>query len=270
MSEGAREDGSEDASGTPVLEIRGPRARIRLNRPDKLNRIEPEDLEVLESHLDAVEADAAVRVLVVTGTGRVFSAGYHLGDLESRRVGAGAAEGAADRFEAVANRLERCRVPNICALNGSVYGGGTDLALACDFRIGLLGSELRMPASRLGVHYYRGGMERYVSRLGLGAAKRLFLAAQPIDAAEMVRIGYLDEAVPLDGLADRVDALAGALCANAPLSVQHMKRALNDIAASRLDAEAFAVGYRACMDSADLDEGIAAWKERREPIFYGR
>ena len=139
-------------------------------------------------------------MLVLTGTGKSFSSGFNIG-----RLGEGAAEEEADAeadadedaaFDRVTDRLERFVLPTICALNGGVYGGSTDLALACDFRIGVEGMAMFMPAARLGLHYYAGGLRRYVSRLGLNAAKRLFLQAQRVDTAELLRIGYLDEAVP--------------------------------------------------------------------------
>ena len=103
-------------------------------------------------------------------------------------------------FEALANRIEDFPLPTICRLNGGVYGGSTDLALACDFRIGVDSCEMLMPAARLGLHYYPSGIRRYVSRLGVAAAKKLFLTAQKMDAAEMLRIGYLDTVVAADEL----------------------------------------------------------------------
>ena len=254
---------------TPTLAIDGARADVRLNRPHKLNRIEPADLAALDRHLDAIENAPRLRVVVLTGSGRVFSAGYHIGDLDEQHAGARPPMEDQVDFETVTNRLEHCPLPTICALNGSVYGGGTDLALACDFRIGVAGTEMVMPAARLGTHYYRGGMERYVTRLGLGAAKRLFMAAIPQTSEDMVRIGFLDEAVPAEALDARVDALAARLAKNAPLAVRNMKRAMNQIAVNRLDAEAFRAGYEACRQSQDFREGVRAWKERRTPVFEG-
>ncbi len=257
-------------SSTPILTIDGARADLRFNRPDKLNRIEPADLEVLDRHLDTIESDPALRVVVLTGTGRVFGAGYHIGDLDDQHSGTRTPTGDEVDFEAVADRLEGCPLPTICRLNGSVYGGSTDLALACDFRIGIEGTEMVMPAARLGTHYYRGGIERYVTRLGVGAAKRLFMAALPQSSDDMVRIGFLDEAVPASELDARVDALAARLARNAPLSVRNMKRAMNEIAVSRLDVEVFRAGYEACRRSQDFREGVRAWKEKRTPVFEGR
>jgi hypothetical protein len=167
-----------DAATPPVLELSGARATIRLNRPKHLNRLQAEDLEILLSLFDRIEADPAIRVLVVTGTGRAFSAGYDLNSVAERAVSADEKKSAGSAFEVVVNRLEDLRVPTICRLNGGVYGGSTDLALACDFRIGVDTSEMFMPAARLGLHYYKSGIARYVSRLGVDNAKKLFLTAQ--------------------------------------------------------------------------------------------
>ena len=114
----------------------------------------------------------------------------------------------------------------------------TDLALACDFRIGIDGCEMFMPAARLGLHYYKSGIVRYASRLGVDNAKKLFLTAQKIDAAEMLRIGYLTAMVPADALDQEVDRLAGILAGNAPVAMRGMKRAINEFARGRLDEDA--------------------------------
>ncbi|THD68218.1 MAG: enoyl-CoA hydratase/isomerase family protein [Bradyrhizobium sp.] len=256
-----------EAASTPVFELDGARATIRLNRPKHLNRLQPDDLDALLKLFDRIEADPAIRVLVLTGTGRAFSAGYDLNSVAERATGAVEEKSAGSAFEVVANRLEDLSVPTICRLNGGVYGGSTDLALACDFRIGIDTCEMFMPAARLGLHYYKSGIRRYVSRLGADNAKKLFLTAQKIDAREMLRIGYLTAMAPPETFDAEVDELAGILAGNAPLAMRGMKRAINEFARGKLDEEAADRRARDSMHSAEIKEGIKAFAEKRPPKF---
>jgi len=257
-----------DEASTPVYEVHGSRATIRLNRPRHHNRLQPEDLVELMAQFDRVENDPAIRVLVLTGTGRSFSSGYDLGSIAKRQA-SGQQQVAGTSFEAVTNRLEELAVPTICRLNGGVYGGATDLALACDFRIGLDTAEMFMPAARLGLHYYKDGIRRYVSRLGADNAKMLFLTARKIGAAEMLRIGYLTAVAPADRLDAEVDALADVIGANAPNAMAGMKRTINEIARDELDEAAADARHRASMHSDEVKEGVAAFAEKRAPKFTG-
>jgi len=256
-----------DTASTPVLQIDGARATIRLNRPKHLNRLQPEDLEALLKLFDRLEADPAIRVMVLTGTGRAFSAGYDLNSVAERAVSADLQRSAGSAFEAIVNRLEDLALPTICRLNGGVYGGSTDLALACDFRIGVETAEMFMPAARLGLHYYKSGIRRYVSRLGIDNAKRLFLTAEKIDAPKMLRIGYLTAMVPADALDEAVLRLARTLAANAPMAVRGMKRTINEIAREDLDETAADQRHRDSMRGAEIAEGIKAFTEKRPPKF---
>jgi enoyl-CoA hydratase/carnithine racemase len=260
MSEAAK-------ASPPVLTIDGARATIRLNRPRHLNRLQPDDLEALVKLFDRLEADPAIRVLVLTGTGRAFSAGYDLGSIAERASSAGEQQSAGSAFEVMVNKLEDLAMPTICRLNGGVYGGSTDLALACDFRIGVDTAEMFMPAARLGLHYYTSGIKRYVSRLGADNAKKLFLTAQKIEAGEMLRIGYLTACVPAESLDEEVDRLASVLAGNAPAAMRGMKRAINEISRGQLDADACDRRARDSMRGAEIKEGIKAFAEKRPPKF---
>jgi len=259
-----------DAAATaspPVFELDGARATIRLNRPKHLNRLQADDLDVLLNLFDRIETDPAIRVLVLTGTGRAFSAGYDLNSVAERAVSSIEQRSAGSAFEVVVNRLEDIGIPTICRLNGGVYGGSTDLALACDFRIGVDTCEMFMPAARLGLHYYKSGIARYVARLGVDNAKRLFLTAERIGAAEMLRIGYLTAVVPAEALDEEVGRLARLLGANAPLAMRGMKRTINEFARGKLDEESADRRHRESMRGDEIREGIQAFSEKRPPKF---
>lgn len=262
--------GLAEEATTPILTVEGAVATIRLNRPRVHNRIEPADLAALLAHVAAIDADPTIRVAILTGTGKSFSSGYHLGDLAERPGAEVTAREGAPSFEGVCDALENLRVPLIARINGGVYGGATDLALCCDFRIGVETAEMQMPAARLGIHYYPSGLLRYASRLGHNAAKRLFLTAERIPAAEMLAIGYLTEMVPAAELDSRVAALARRIAGLAPLAVQGVKRSLNEIARGAFDRAGAAARAEASQRSADLQEGLRAFREKREPVFTGR
>ena len=182
-----------------MLEISGARATIRLNRPKHLNRLQAEDLGELLKLFDRIEADPAIRVLVLTGTGRAFSAGY---DLELGRRARRQRQRTAERRLGVRGGRQPA--------GGSRRADDLPAQWRRLWRLDRSGAGLRfphrrrhremfMPAARLGLHYYKSGIARYVSRLGVDNAKKLFLTAQKISAPEMLRIGYLTAMVPGGG-----------------------------------------------------------------------
>jgi enoyl-CoA hydratase/carnithine racemase len=253
-----------DATTTsPTLSIEGPVARITLARPARHNAIEVGDIDRIRSHLTQIDEDQGVRVLVVTGLGPTFCAGASLQDLESGKM-------TGELFETFTDDLAAVRVPTICALNGSVYGGGTELALCCDFRVGVLGTRMSVPAARLGLCYPLAGLRRYVEALGLGAATRLLLAGEEIESDEMLGIGFLHRLVPREELDVEAGALARRLASLAPLAVQAMKRIVRQVARGAVDEQDARRLVDACAVSTDLREGIAARRERRDPVFRGR
>lgn len=251
----------------PLLSLHDGCATLTLNRPDHHNRLHVQDLLVLQQHFDALAADPSVRLLVITGSGRSFCSGLHIGDFDAEHDTPVAGP---QLFEQTVDALESLAVPTVCRLNGSVYGGATDLALACDFRVGVAGMTLRMPAARLGLHYYPSGLRRYVSRLGLATAKRLFLLAEAVGADELLALGYLDRLVPPARLDAEVQAIAGALAAGAPLALRGMKASLNELARGEFHLSSLREREARCAASADLAEGKAAFAGKRAPRFSGR
>lgn len=228
---------------TPQLTIEGRRATIRLDAPERRNALGPLDLRALATIFDRIDHDRGIDVAILTATGDTFSSGYDLSELRAE-LGSDDAGGARGDFPRIVDALENLRVPTLCALRGGAYGGGADLALACDFRIGTPQASVAVPAVRFGLTFYSGGLRRYVERLGLDAAKRIFLLAEPLDANELLRLGFLHEIVADGEIDARIERCTHLLLSNAPQAVASLKRSLNEVA-------------RGVADPATLDDAFA-------------
>ncbi|SKA19956.1 Enoyl-CoA hydratase/carnithine racemase [Enhydrobacter aerosaccus] len=261
--------GRANMTDTVLLAIDGPRATITLNDPAKHNRLDTAGLGKLREAIEAVDAHPDVRVTVLTGAGeKTFCSGYDLGSIPSGKS-AQPTEGR-DSFESVMDRLEAMRMPTLCALNGGVYGGATDMALACDFRLGVKGMRFFMPAARFGLHYYPSGVRRYTQKVSPSFAKRAFLLSEDFTDEELLRVGYLDWLVDRQQFLAKRDEIATRLAGLAPLSMMNMKRAIEQFAQAQPDIPSIREGIRACQGSEDLQEGLSALRERRPPLFKAR
>ena len=247
--------------GTPELTIDGHVAVITLQRPEQANRLDPDDLKCIDAYLRAVNNNPEIRVLRFEATGKYFCSGFDIKQLGGDRL---------IDFDTVVDLVENARPVTIAVVHGGVYGGATDLALACDFRMGDSTTNMFMPAARLGLHYYPSGLERYVQRLGINTAKRLFLTAEKIEAEEMLRVGYLTHLTQSQDLSDKARELTDTLVALAPLAILGMKKHLTRISQGKLDREALDHDIKTILASEDLQEGRAAWAEKRKPVFKGR
>jgi enoyl-CoA hydratase/carnithine racemase len=255
-------------SATPALTVSGAVATITLRRPATHNRIEPDDVGVISSHLHELNGTPSVRVIVFRSEGKSFSSGFDLTRLAGTATKSNA-QGYNNPFEQLCDAIENARAVTIARLHAPVYGGSTDLALACDFRLGAEGIRMFMPAARLGLHYYGHGIRRWVTRLGLGGAKKLFLTSRTIDAVEMLRIGYLDDLVPRDDLDQELQRWIDDLLAMAPIPLVSMKQVLNVTARQEYDEKAAARGFLDSLATQDLREALAAFAESRTPVFKG-
>ena len=255
-------------SSPPLLHCHEGVATITLNRPAQRNRLENGDLQVLLQHVAQINEDLDMRVVVLTANTQgqpkpVFCAGYDIGGFAEPGQGSTA-------FEKVPEALAQLRPISICALNGSVYGGATDLVLACDLRVGLKDLEWRMPAAALGLHYYPSGLLRYVNQFGLAAAKRAFLTAKVFSGTELQNLGVLDCMEDADSLQSGVNQLAREVLNMAPIAVQATKRSLNEIAAGHYNAAVLREREMESTRTEDFAEGLKAFAERRKPVFKGR
>ena len=237
--------------------------RIVHDRPEAHNALDRAAMERLLAVLGAWAGAAELRAVVLTGRGRSFCAGASLGD-----VGGG---GWSDNpLTRLCDAIEAFPVPTVAALNGGVYGGGVEIALACDFRVGVAGMRAFAPPARLGIHYEPAGIRRAIDRLGSQAARRMFLLAETFDADALRAIGFLDHLVAPEALEGKAAEVAETIAGLAPLAVRGMKRTIVELSRGCLDAEAAKARVAECFASADHAEGLAAQKERRAPRFTGR
>jgi enoyl-CoA hydratase/carnithine racemase len=253
--------------GTPLLNISGAVATLTLRRPSLRNSLTDDDLNTLLSHFDAINGNTAVQVTVLRAdtTGQkqaVFSAGYNVGGFDNDPM-------APLFFEKIPEALERLRPVTICALNGSVYGGATDLVLACDFTVAQRGHTWRMPAAALGLHYYPSGLRRYVSRFGLQASKRAFLLGQSMPYETFDSLSIFEALVEANDFETTINQLVDKLSGMAPLALASTKKSLNEIASGLYNEPALKERSRHSVFSHDFAEGRAAFSERRAPKFTG-
>ena len=239
-------------------------ACIRLDRPQQHNSLGSADIRALREALAAIGADSELRVLLLTGAGeRSFCSGASLKELASGEM-------SGELFSTLTDALASLELPTVCALNGDAWGGGAELALCCDYRLGVEGMRMRVPAARIGLCYPLSGLQRYVGKLGLDVATRMLVGAEEFDAQGLREAGFLHRVLPREQLQAQAMELAQSLADLAPLAVRTMKRLLGQIARGDLDARTAQLAIDACAASADLQEGLTAQREKRTPRFSGR
>lgn len=263
----------------PVLQSRdGAILTLTLNRPDKRNPIsDPDMVDALCAALEAADADMAVRCVILTGAGSGFSSG---GDIGKMRAGEGlrAHLPAETRrnYKAGIQRLpllfEALEVPVVAAVNGAAIGAGLDLACMCDVRIASDRARFAESFVKIGIVPGDGGAWLLPRVVGFSKANELALTGDLIDAAEARAIGLVSRVVPEDRLMDEARALAGRIAANPPHAVRMTKRLLREGQQMTLKGvlEMSAAYQSLAHATADHDEAIAAFIEKRDPMFGAR
>ena len=246
---------------------------ITLDRPDRLNAVNPQLAEELPVAVREAAAEDAVRVVVITGAGRGFCAGLDLAQPPS--LDAASRAGRLDDLMWVGRwvtSLAECEKPVIAAVNGAAAGAGFGLALAADLRLVAAGARLTAGYVRRGLSP-DAGVSYFLPRLvGLGRAADIVLTGRDVDAAEAERIGLATLVVPDEGFAGAVAAYAERLAAGPPIAMALSKRllraSLDTALVPQLRDELTHI--KTCFGSADVREAMAAFKEKRAPAFGGR
>jgi enoyl-CoA hydratase len=242
-------------------------AVLTLDRPAKLNALTSQMTATLAEHVAALNADAAIRAVVITGAGRAFCAGSDIAELDGY-----ASPWQFGRREDYGDVLRTLRKPVIAAVNGYALGGGLELALACDIRVAAEGAAFAAPEIKLGWIGGSGQSALLAHAIGPSNAALMLLTGDPIDAATALRWGLVSEVVTPDALRPRALGLARVIASRAPVAAETAK--LNLHAAYEMPLTR-AIDYERhlqtiCFATADAAEGRAAFAERREPAFRGR
>jgi enoyl-CoA hydratase len=256
-----------------LLEREGGVATLTLNRPDALNSWNEKMRGELRDAVRALGEDDALRVLVVTGAGRAFSAGEDVRGMKGLAgLGTRGFRRVARAIHNVFDEIEAMEVPVIAALNGVAAGGGLELALSCDFRIAARGAKLGFPENNVGLIPGSGGCSRLVKLVGLARAKRLVMTGEMVGAERALELGLIEEVVAPEALAGRARELAGELAAKAPLALGLAKIVLNSCLNVDPDTgrNLERLGQSVLKQTEDHLEGARAFVEKRKAQFKGR
>lgn len=241
-----------------------------LNRPEKLNALNREMFEELESLVDVLETDKTIRAVIFVGAGeKAFCVGADLKERQGMNE-----RDILQRFAFVHKlypRLEALRIPSIAALNGATLGGGLELALACDFRIAVDSAMLGLPETGLGIIPGNGGTQRLTRVVGLSRSMEMILLAKKITAREALSLGLVTQVVEPNQLMSQAKAIVQQLELHGPLAISAARKAIRRgielplAKALELEVEC----YRPLIQSKDRLEGMKAFTEKRKPVFTG-
>jgi len=253
-----------------ILEKDGEIVTMTINRPQILNALDDDTYNEIGAAVDEIRQDKALRVLIITGAGKAFVAGA---DINLLRVLTGPqARANSDRCNRIMRKIETMEIPAIAAINGHAFGGGCELALACDIRLAAEEAQLGLPEVSLGVMPGCGGNLRLPALVGAGRAREMIYTAARISAEEAYRIGLVNHVYPADQLMEETRKLAQRIIKNAPRSVELSKYVIdqglqmNIDTALRVEADAFGM----CCATEDKNEGTEAFLQKRKPVYKGK
>jgi enoyl-CoA hydratase/carnithine racemase len=255
-------------SASVRLEIANGVATITLARPDKLNALDNEMVELLGRHADAIDADRAVRAVILTGEGKAFCAGGDIaawGGLSPLDMGQGWVRTGHRAFD----KLARMKPPVIAAINGHALGGGLELAVTADIRVCERQAKIGLPESGLGTIPGWSGTQRLVTRLGGRVARRLALSGEILTAEMALSLGVVDEVVDKGGAMAAAQVVAARVLERGPVANIVVKQLINAAEGEDRAAIMEALASSLVSYTEDMKEGVAAFRDKRTPHYRG-
>lgn len=243
---------------------------ITIHRPNELNALNGALLSELDCAFAEASADDSTLAVILTGEGKSFVAGADIAEMAAMGPAEGKSFGVLG--SEVFRRIELMDKAVIAAVNGYALGGGCELALACDIRIGSEKAKIGQPETGLGITPGFSGTQRLARIVGEGRAKELIFTAQVIDAREAFRIGLFNKVVPAEELMSEAMKMARTIASKAPLAVRYSKEAINRGLQTDIDSGIAIENnlFGLCFASRDQKEGMEAFLEKRSPVFAGR
>jgi enoyl-CoA hydratase/carnithine racemase len=249
-------------------------ARLTLNRPEARNALDHETLNALAQAMPSLDRGIEVRCVILTGAGGIFSAGYDIGGFSDEEFETEAESLVAHPFARGLDAVAGHPWPVLCSINGHALGGALELTLCCDLRICARGAKLGMPPAKLGLIYGHTGLQRFIDAIGVPRTKELFLTGDNVTAERAHEIGLVNRVTDDEDLDSAAVELAAEIASNAPLSMRGNKHAidtLNSYARLTPEQERELIELReSCFRSEDFREGVAAFAEKRKPVWKGR
>lgn len=259
-------------SGEVLSRKEGSIGHLVFSNPDRHNAVSLAMWQRAGEVLADFAADAALRVVVLSGAGnKSFVSGADISRFDKERGTASAARDYGAAVEKVYAAVHDFPKPTIAMIRGWCIGGGLGLAVACDIRIAAGHSRFAMPAAKLGLGYDMAGMRRFVEVLGSSFTKEMFFTARQFDVDEARLMGLVNRVVPDGEIEDFTRACAETIAANAPLTLAAAKFAVTELAKDEdgRDLERCSAMIDRCFASGDYEEGRRAFLEKRRPVFTG-
>jgi enoyl-CoA hydratase len=255
---------------TIIREQEGRVAIITINRPDKMNALNQQVGDEVIAALEEIAVDDSIGAIVITGAGeKAFVAGADIGEFEGRTP---FDQRQAMRFPRIYDVMASCPKPVIAMINGFCLGGGCEMAMSCDIRVASEKARLGQPEINIGLIPGGGGTQRMPRLVGQGHAMRLILTGDMIGAPEAKEIGLVDLVVPAEELREKTLELAAKIASKSSLTVKVAKQAIR--ASQRLAIEEGILYERdlfcLCFSTADKEEGVKAFLEKRPAEWQGR